>query len=116
MPTAAAITSLLLAALLAFAAIRKLSHGPDVVETYVRVGVPEERLDLLAALLLAGAGGLVLGIAWGPIGVAAACGVVAYFLVAIGAHIRAGDERNLPTPVAIELLAVATLIMRYATV
>ena len=107
-----AIVSVLLAVLLAFAAIRKLSHREEVVRSYARVGVPEGKLDHLAMILLAGATGLILGIFWAPIGVAAAIGVVCYFLVAIAFHIRADDAKNLPTPVVIELIAVAALILR----
>jgi hypothetical protein len=112
---ATVIVSSLLAALLAFAAIRKLSHRPDVVETYARVGVPEKRLNTLAMILLAGAAGLIAGLFWAPLGVAAAIGTVVYFMLAVAAHIRAGDTANLPTPVVIELLAVAALVLRVAT-
>jgi len=111
---AAAIVSCLLAALAAFAALRKLSHRPEVVATYTAVGVPEERLDALAALLLAGAAGLLAGLLWAPIGVASAAAFAVYFLVAITAHIRAGDTGNLPTPILMELLAVAALLLRLA--
>jgi hypothetical protein len=109
---AAATVSSLLAALLAFSAIRKLSHRPEVVATYTRVGVPEDKLDHLALILLAGAAGLVLGLFWGPLGVAAAVGLVVYFLLAIGAHIRAHDAAHVATPALIELLAVAALVLR----
>jgi DoxX-like protein len=109
---AAAIVSSLLAALLAFSAIRKLSHRPEVVATYTRVGVPEGKLDYLALILLAGAAGLVVGLFWGPLGVAAAAGLVVYFLLAIAAHIRAGDAVHLATPAVIELMAVAALVLR----
>jgi DoxX-like family len=112
---ATVIVSILLAALLAFAAIRKLSHREEVVRTYLRVGVPEDKLDYLAAILLAGAAGLILGLFWGPIGVAAGVGVICYFLVAIAFHIRADDARNLPTPVAIAVIAAAALTLRIAT-
>ncbi|HEU0025090.1 MAG TPA: DoxX family protein, partial [Thermoleophilaceae bacterium] len=78
---AAAVVSALLAALLAYSAIRKLSHRPAVVRTYTRVGVPEDRLDHLAVILLAGAAGLLVGLLWTPIGLAASAGVVCYFLV-----------------------------------
>ena len=105
------VISVLLAALLVFAAARKLSHRPEVVATYTRVGVPEDRIDLLAGILIAGAAGLLAGLAWDPIGIAAGIGLVVYFLLAIVAHVRAGDARNLPVPVAIELLAVASLIL-----
>ena len=105
------VISALLAALLVFAAARKLSHRPEVVATYTRVGVPEDRLDLLAWILIAGAAGLLAGLAWHPIGAAAGIGLVVYFLLAVGAHLRAGDARNLPVPVAMELLAIASLIL-----
>jgi hypothetical protein len=105
------IISVLLAALLVFAAVRKLSHRPEVVATYTRVGVPEDKLDYLAWILLAGAAGLLAGLAWPPIGIAAGVGLVVYFLLAIASHVRANDARNLPTPVVMELLAVASLVL-----
>ena len=112
MPVATVIVSALLAALLTFAAIRKLSHREEVVETYTRVGVPEDKLDYLAIILLAGAAGLILGLLWTPLGVAAAVGVTCYFLVAIAFHIRANDARNLPTPMVIAGMAVAALVLQ----
>jgi DoxX-like family len=59
------VVSLLLAALLSYAAIRKLGHSEPVVATYARVGVPEDKLDYLAAILLAGAAGLAV-VSCGP--------------------------------------------------
>jgi hypothetical protein len=115
MSTATTIVSPLLAAILAAAAVRKLSHREEVVASYERVGVPPERLDHLAFILLAGAAGLVIGLFWAPIGIAAAIGVICYFVLAIVAHVRHHDERHLPTPVAIEVLAVATLTLRVAS-
>ncbi|NUT23431.1 MAG: DoxX family protein, partial [Hamadaea sp.] len=80
-----------LAALLAYAAIRKLSHEPSVVASYARVGVPEERLNLLAVILFAGAAGVLVGLVWPPLGVAAGIGLVLYFALAVGAHVRFRD-------------------------
>jgi DoxX-like family len=107
-----AVLSVVLAAPLVVAAIRKLTHREDVVRSYERVGVPEERLDSLAVILLAGAAGLIAGLFWAPVGIAAAIGVVCYFALAVAAHIRFHDERNLPTPLAILLLAAAVLLLR----
>jgi DoxX-like family len=112
---ATAIVSGVLAALLAFAAIRKLSHRERVVRTYTRVGIPDDKLDYLAIILLAGAAGLILGVLWTPIGVAAAIALIAYFIVAIAFHIRADDLEHLPTPVAMALIAVAALVLRLAS-
>jgi hypothetical protein len=110
--TTAAIVSLLLAAIMVAAAARKLTHRAAVVAEYARVGVPEERLNHLALILLAGAAGLLLGLAWAPVGRAAAAGTVAYFLLAVAAHVRHRELANIAVPVAIELLALAALLLQ----
>jgi DoxX-like family len=97
------------------AALRKLSHQERIVQSYLRVGVPEDKLDYLAIILLAGAAGLLLGLLWAPIGVAAAIGVICYFIGAVAFHIRAHDAKNLPTPLAYAVIAVVALIVRLAT-
>ena len=112
MSTITAVVIVLLAAILAAAAIRKLTHREDVVASYTKVGVPEERLNQLAMILLLGAAGLLLGLAWTPIGIASAAGVVVYFVLAIAAHVRHGDAAHLPTPVTIEAIAVAALALQ----
>lgn len=112
---ATAVISTLLSALLVFAALRKLSHRPQVVASYAKVGVPEARLNALAGLLLAGAGGLLTGLAWGPVGILAAGCLVSYFGLAVGAHVRYDDLANLPAPALMLLLALAALLLRVAT-
>ena len=112
---ATVIVSVLLAALLVYSAGRKLSHQQRFVQPYRRVGVPEGMLDYLAAILLLGAAGLLLGLWWEGLGVAAAGGVLCYFALAIVAHIRARDARNLAGPLAYTLIAVAALTLRLAT-
>jgi hypothetical protein len=109
MVVAAAFVSVLLAALLVVTAARKLGHRPAVVATYRRVGVPEERLNQLAVLLLAGAAGLVVGLWWEPVGIAAAAALVTYFLLAIGAHVRARDTANVAMPALYLALSAAAL-------
>jgi hypothetical protein len=111
MAVATIAVSVLLAVLLVVTAARKLSHRAEVVATYRRVGVAEERLNLLAALLLAGAGGLVAGLWWTPVGVAAAAALVIYFVLAIGAHLRARDAANAPMPAVYLVLAGAALAL-----
>jgi hypothetical protein len=114
MSLATAAVSVLLAVLMVYAAAMKLSHRPEVVASYERVGVPEERLNLLALVLVAGAAGLLLGLLWAPVGIAAAIAVAAYFLVAIAAHVRSHDLENAPTPIVMELLAVAVTTLQIA--
>ena len=97
-------------------AVGKLTKNPRMVETYTGLAVPEERLALLAVLLLAGAVGLLVGIAVPAIGVAAAVGLVVYFALAVVTHLRAGDRAGVVTPASLGLLAAATLVLRAATV
>ena len=106
------VVSVLLAALMTYAAARKLTHAPGVVETYDRVGVPEERLNLLARILISGSACLLLGLFWAPIGIVASIAVVAYFLAAIAAHVRHEDLENVSVPIAMEILAIAALALR----
>jgi hypothetical protein len=114
MVVAAAVVSVVLAALLVVTAARKLGHRSAVVATYRRVGVPEDRLNQLAVLLLAGAAGLVVGLWWEPMGVAAATALVAYFLLAIGAHVRARDNANVAMPALYLALSAAALALHVA--
>jgi hypothetical protein len=55
--------------------------------------VPRSWVRPLGLLLGAGAAGLLVGVAVPVIGVLAASGLVAYFLVALGAHVRARNYR-----------------------
>ena len=115
MLVASAILSSLLAAVLAYSAIRKLTHNERVVRTYVRAGVPEAWLDRLALILFAGAAGLIAGVFWAPLGIAAAFAVACYFLVAVAFHLRAGDAEHLPTPALLGLIAAVALALRLAS-
>ena len=104
-----------LAALLAFSAVLKLSGRPDVVESYGRLGVARERLPILAAVLLLGVAGLVVGFFWAPLGLAAAVGLVLYFILAIAAHARHDDLNHAGVPAVILLLAIATAALYAAS-
>lgn len=77
--------------------------------------MPPRFIPYLALLLLTAAAGLLLGLRWAPLGIAAAAGLTGYFTVAIGAHLRVRDLRNLPTTLVYLALAVATLALRLAT-
>jgi DoxX-like family len=114
MTVASGLASILLAAAISYAAVRKLSHRPEVVAEYARAGVPEAWLDRLAVVLLAAALALIAGLAWAPLEIAAASGLVVYFAAAVGFHVRAGDLANLATPLALWLLAVAAVVLGIA--
>jgi DoxX-like family len=114
MVLASVLAASLLAALISYSAALKLTHRPNVVEGYRRAGVPEAWLNWLAALLLAAAAGLVVGHWWGPAGIVAAGGLVAYFALAVAFHVRAKDAAHAVTPVVLMLLAIAALALRVA--
>jgi DoxX-like family len=101
-----------LAALLSLSAGLKLSHSAPVVRSYTRLGVPEQKLNLLALLLLAGAAGLLAGLWWRWLGVAAAGALVAYFAVAVAVHVRARDLKGLPVPLVFGGLAATSCVLQ----
>jgi DoxX-like family len=107
--------SIVLAALIGFSAARKLTHRPDVVESYRRAGVPESWLNGLAVLLFIAAAGLIVGQWWALVGIAAAAGLVGYFVVAVAFHVRAKDIAHAATPVLLAVLAAAVLVLRIST-
>ncbi|MEU8898601.1 DoxX family protein [Nocardia sp. NPDC048505] len=109
---ATVIVSVLLAVGLIPSAYFKISRKPEFVEAYAKLGVPENRLNLLAAALLAGAVGLVAGLWWPPIGIAAAIGLILYFLGALAFHVKARDYKTMAPPAIILALSVAALVLR----
>jgi len=115
MLVATVIVSSLLALVLVGSAGAKLAKSPAVMGTTASVGFPEDRVWLLAAAEIAGAIGLVVGLFWWPIGVAAASGVILYFIGAIVAHVHANDK-NFGAALIVLLVAVAALAMRVLTI
>lgn len=111
---AVCVVSGLLAAALLLSGRGKLVKDPQQMKTMATVGFPEDRLWLLAAAEVAGTVGLVAGLFWWPVGVAAAIGVVLYFLGAIGAHLRVRDMKFAPALVML-VAAVAALALRAIT-
>jgi DoxX-like family len=114
MDVALVVVSILLAVLIAFSAALKLTHRPKVVESYRTAGVPETWLNWLAALLLAAAGGLVVGIWWPIAGIAAAGGLVVYFVLAVGFHIHANDTAHVVTPAVLAGVAASVVALHIA--
>lgn len=66
-----------------------------------RLGVPVRRWRLVGGLELAGAAGLLLGLAWPPVGIAAAGGLVALTIGALLTHVRAGDQWRAAVPATV---------------
>jgi hypothetical protein len=73
--------TILLAAMVTFSGIAKIRRDPRIVQViHEVVGVPLKYFPLLAACEFAGALGVVLGIWWPLLGVAAGIGLVIYFV------------------------------------
>jgi len=112
---ATAIVSSLAALALIASGRGKLVRDPQQMKVMTKVGFPEEKLWLLAAAEIVGAVGVVAGLAWWPIGIAAAIGVVLYFVGAVGSHVRVKDK-NVTAALAMLLLAVLVLVLRSLTI
>lgn len=67
----------------------------------------------LGALLASGSAGLLIGLTVPVLGIAAAGGLVAYFVCAIGAHVRARD-RGVGGAIVFLVLALAALAAEIA--
>jgi hypothetical protein len=81
----------------------------------VRVGVPSSWLPMLGTLKIAGAAGILLGLAgFRYIGVAAAVGLVLFFLGAIAVHVRAREHHHIITTVVYLFLAGTALTVSLA--
>jgi hypothetical protein len=104
------ILAVLYSAMLVFSAVGKLRLDPQQVQIiHAEVGVPLSLFPVLAACELAGAAGLLAGIRWRSLGIAAAVGVVVYFVGAIASHIVAGDTGG--SGGAIFMLVVAAIVL-----
>jgi hypothetical protein len=93
-------------------AIADVLRARFVLANSAQVGVPQSWLPRLAALKAAGAIGLVLGLAGVPVlGIAAAAGLVLFFIGAITAHLRARVYYNLAFPGGYLALSIASLVL-----
>jgi hypothetical protein len=104
-----AVVAVVLSVALAGSGRAKLVGDERVVSGLTGVGVPRGWFPWLAGCEIAGALGLLAGLVYRPLGIAAAIGVVLYFVGAVIAHIRAGDIKGLTAPAGILVVAAAAL-------
>ena len=110
------IITVVLAAMLAGSAVKKLKKDEQVLAVIGgTVGVPERHFPVLAALELAGALGILIGLWLAPLRIAAAAGLVLYFVGAVIGHLRVGDTKGVTMPLLPLLLSIAVLVFRLAT-
>ena len=111
--TAEVIVTALLAALFSFSSLIKLFGVRQSLAIRDHLGVQPVQWRMIGLLELAGVAGVLVGLVWPPIGVAAAIGLALLVLGAIVFHVRASDSVADTAPAVIGLgLAVATAILQ----
>jgi len=111
--TAEVIVTASLAALFGFAGLIKIAGLRQSLAIRDHLGVKPVQWRLIGLLELAGVAGVLVGLVWPPIGVAAAIGLALLVLGAIVFHVRASDSVADTAPAVIGLgLAVATAILQ----
>jgi hypothetical protein len=112
MNTATVIVTLLLAALFTFSASIKLLGVSRSLAIRDHLGVKPLQWRLIGALELAGVAGVLVGLAWPPIGIAAAIGLALLSIGAIAFHIKASDRvvDMVPAVIGIALGAVTAVL------
>src|ERR1700747_912803 len=86
--------SLLLAAACLLPAAGKLTGQPKMRESAPPFGIPWPRYRLIGVAELAAAAGILIGLWWHPLGLAAAAGMALLLLGALVAHRRGGEQRK----------------------
>jgi hypothetical protein len=112
--TAYIVVTLLAVAANVFSAGLDFVRYEQVITNMNRAGVPQTWLVPLGFLKAAGALGLLAGIWFPPVGVAAAAGLVLFFSGAIVTHLRARFY-DMTLAVTFLALSVAALALRLAT-
>jgi len=101
------------ALMVTFSGIAKIRRDDRVVKVvHEVVGVPLKYFPLLAACEFAGGVGLVIGILWPILGVAAGAGLVLYFVGAVASHVRVGDLKGGWSAVFMLIIAAGALELR----
>ncbi|HEX4396574.1 MAG TPA: DoxX family protein [Trebonia sp.] len=95
--------SLLLAAACLLPAAGKLLGHPRMRQSAEHFGILWPRYRLIGVAELAAAAGILAGLRWHPLGVAAAAGMTLLLIGALITHRRAGDSGKEMTPALIDL-------------
>jgi DoxX-like family len=113
MVLASVIVTVLLAILFTFSSSIKLLGARQSLAIRDHLGVTPVLWRVIGLLELAGVIGVLAGLAWAPIGVAAAIGLALLSVGAVAFHVRASDgfAKTAPAVIAI-LLAVATAVLQ----
>ncbi|WP_280416040.1 DoxX family protein [Nocardia carnea] len=88
--------------------VAKAVRAPFMVRNAAEAGVAPKWIPYLAVIEGAGVAGLVAGLlGWESLGLAAAVGLLLFFVGAVGVHIRARVFHNIAFPAGFLVLALA---------
>lgn len=97
--------SVLLAAACLVPAVAKLGSHPKMLASAGHFGIPWSRYRLIGVAELAAAAGVIAGLSWLPIGIAAASGMAVLLVGALTTHRRSGDRLQEAAPALVALAA-----------
>jgi uncharacterized membrane protein YphA (DoxX/SURF4 family) len=107
--------SLLLAVACLLPAAGKLTGQPKMRKSAAHFGISWSRYRLIGVAELAAAAGILIGLWWHPLGVAAAAGMAVLLVGAIITHRKAADSVKDMVPAVVGLvLALAYLALAFA--
>jgi hypothetical protein len=113
MSTATVLVSVILALLFLATAAGKLTGQAASVGMRDHLAIRALRWQQIGLLEVAGAVGVLIGLALRPLGIAATAGLALLSLGAIATHVRAGDEPAAALPaVAALAMAAAALVLQ----
>ncbi len=96
----------------AWATVADLLPARFVLATMAEVGVPRSWLVPLGLVKGAGVAGLLIGLLGvRPLGIAAAIGLMLFFIAALAVHVRARVFRNIAAPATYFALATASAVL-----
>src|SRR5215213_768876 len=112
MDTATVVVTILLAVLFTFSASIKLLGVAKSLEIRDHLGVKPLHWRLIGVCELAGVVGVLVGLVWAPIGIAAAIGLALLTIGAVAFHLRASDGAKDMAPAVIGVaLTVVTAVL-----
>lgn len=110
------VLAILLAALFAAAGGAKLAGVKQMRDSAAHLGLSFTAYRGIGALEAAGAAGLLIGLWFAPLGIAAAAGLVLLTIGAVMFHLKAKDPAKIyAAPALFALVSLIELILRAAT-
>jgi len=93
--------------------IPKLAGHPKMRESADHFGIPWSRYRLIGVAEVLAAAGILVGLVWLPVGIAAAAGMTLLLVGAVVVHQRSGDPRREMT-LALVVLAITVVYLAVA--